>query len=65
MPDGEKQKSTVETIFWLVVEGWTLDRIADVLNKDTESGDMPPWKTDMMVHLRQLVRSGDEERFGA
>ena len=34
MPDGEKQKSTVETIFRLVVEGWTLDQIANVLNKE-------------------------------
>ena len=65
MPDGEKQESTVEKIFRLVVEGWTLDQIADVLNKELESSEKPRWSTDVVARLRRWDHSGDVEDFAS
>ena len=65
MPEGEKQESTVQTVFRLYAEGWTLNQIADVLNKELESSEMPRWTTDVAARLRRWYHSGDVEDFAS
>ena len=56
MPDGEREPSTVERIYKLVAEGWTIGQIAEILNKEMpESNEMPRWSTDVVARLRQLA----------
>ena len=60
MPDGDKELTTAERIHQLVAEGWTIAQIAEILNKEPESSEMPRWDTDVVVRLRQVDPSGGE-----
>lgn len=55
MPDGEKKPTTVERIFQLFAERWSIAQIVRILNKEMpEWSVMPRWNTDVVARSLQL-----------